>query len=125
MGEKRDDVEFVSHPSLPNHEWHTAAKKYFRQGTFGAVLTFGIKGGYDAAVKFINGVQLLSHVANVGDAKTLVIHPASTTHEQLEPAEQLQTGTKPNLNGKFGAGLDLDHLVQTKIITEFFPIHGP
>jgi O-acetylhomoserine (thiol)-lyase len=95
--EKRDDVEFVSHPSLPNHEWHTAAKKYFRQGTFGAVLTFGIKGGYDAAVKFINGVQLLSHVANVGDAKTLVIHPASTTHEQLEPAEQLQTGTKPNL----------------------------
>jgi len=93
----RDDVEFVSHPSLAKHQWHDAAKKYFRPGTFGAVLTFGIKGGYDAAVKFINGVEMLSHVANVGDAKTLVIHPASTTHEQLEPAEQLQTGTLPNL----------------------------
>lgn len=92
-----DAVEFVSHPSLTKHEWNAAAIKYMRPGCYGSVLCFGLKGGYDAAVKFINGTSLLSHVANVGDAKTLIIHPASTTHEQLEPNEQIQSGVKPNL----------------------------
>ena len=90
-------VEFVSHASLPSHPWHENAKKYFRPGTFGTVLQFGIKGGVEAGKKFINSVKLLSHVANVGDAKTLVIHSASTTHQQLSEAEQVATGTLPNL----------------------------
>jgi O-acetylhomoserine/O-acetylserine sulfhydrylase len=90
-------IEFVQHCSLPDHPWHDAAKKYYRPGTFGSVMTFGIKGGKEAGAKFINGTTMLSHVANVGDAKTLVIHPASTTHEQLSEAEQAQSGVTPNL----------------------------
>ncbi len=66
-------------------------KKYLQHG-FGAILGFGIKGGLQAGIKFINAVKLLSHLANLGDAKSLVIHPASTTHQQLSPAEQLETG---------------------------------
>ena len=90
-------VEFVNHTSLPQHPSHQLAKKYFREGFYGSILTFGLKGGKDAAIKFINGVKLASHLANVGDAKTLVIHPASTTHEQLSATEQLSTGVAPNL----------------------------
>src|SRR5208282_127081 len=70
------------------------ARKYLPKGQ-GAILGFGIKGGLKAGIKFINNVKLLSHLANIGDAKTLVIHPASTTHSQLTPAEQLQTGVTP------------------------------
>lgn len=90
-------VEWVSHPSLKDHAWHGTAEKYFRPGTYGSVLTFGVVGGLEAGKKFINGVKMLSHVANVGDAKTLVIHPASTTHEQLTENEQNQSGVTPNL----------------------------
>ena len=72
------------------------AKKYLRNG-FGAVLNFGIRGGAAAAQTFINSVQLASHLANVGDAKTLVIHPASTTHQQLSEQEQLGAGVRPDL----------------------------
>ena len=90
-------VEWVSHPSLKDHAWNGAAEKYFRPGTYGSVLTFGVKGDMEAGKKFINGVKMLSHVANVGDAKTLVIHPASTTHEQLSEEEQNQSGVTPNL----------------------------
>lgn len=93
----RDDVEWVTHASLPAHPSHELAKKYFREGTFGAVLCFGIKGGHEAAVKFINAVKLASHLANVGDAKTLVIHPASTTHQQLSAEEQADCGVKPDM----------------------------
>jgi len=90
-------VEFVTHASLTEHPWHENAKKYFRPGHFGAVLSFGIKGGREAGIRFINAVKLLSHLANVGDAKTLVIHPASTTHEQLSDVEEASSGVTPSL----------------------------
>jgi O-acetylhomoserine/O-acetylserine sulfhydrylase len=94
--EKHPAVTWVSHPSLPSHASHTLAKKYLRNG-FGSVLTFGIKGGRDAGRKFIDSVKLASHLANVGDAKTLVIHPNTTTHQQLSDAEQKASGVTPDL----------------------------
>jgi O-acetylhomoserine (thiol)-lyase len=84
-------VTWVNYPGLANHPTHHLAKKYLKHG-FGAVLGFGIKGGLQAGVRFINSLKLLSHLANIGDAKSLVIHPASTTHQQLRPEEQLETG---------------------------------
>lgn len=87
-----DAVEWVNYAGFANHPYHETAKKYLEKGQFGSVLTFGVKGGYDAARKFIDSVELSSHVANVGDAKTLVIHPASTTHQQLSDAEQASSG---------------------------------
>eukprot|EP01038_Epipyxis_sp_PR26KG_P009104 gene9104-12277_t len=90
-------VEYVNHPSLPDHPYHTQALKYFRPGFFGSIINIGIKGGLEAGIKFINALKLLSHLANVGDAKTLVIQPASTTHQQLSPTEQLSAGVQPNL----------------------------
>lgn len=90
-------VSWVSYPGLESHPSHAMATKYFKRGKYGAVLTFGVKGGLDAAVRFINGVKLASHLANVGDAKTLVIHPASTTHQQLTSEEQLASGVTPDL----------------------------
>ena len=90
------EVEWVSYPGLPNHPSHTAARKYLRNG-FGAVLTFGIKGGLEAGRRFINSVELASHLANVGDAKTLVIHPATTTHQQLTKEERESSGVTADL----------------------------
>jgi O-acetylhomoserine (thiol)-lyase len=84
-------VKWVNYPGLESHPTHELAKKYLRNG-FGAILGFGIKGGLQAGIKFINAVGLLSHLANIGDAKSLVIHPASTTHQQLSPEEQVATG---------------------------------
>lgn len=95
--ELEDKVDWVNHNSLPDHPYYDEAKKYFNPGRFGAVLTFGVKGGFEAAKKLINSFKLASHVANVGDAKTLVIHPASTTHEQLSEAEQRSGGVFPEL----------------------------
>lgn len=90
------DVAWVNYPGLEGHASHTNAKKYLTNG-FGAVLSFGIAGGFESAKGFINGVELASHLANVGDAKTLVIHPASTTHSQLSPAELESAGVKNDL----------------------------
>ncbi len=90
------DVAWVDFPGLEEHPYHQRAKQYLTNG-FGSVLTFGVRGGYQAALKFINGVKLASHLANVGDAKTLVIHPASTTHQQLSETEQASAGVKPDL----------------------------
>src|SRR5262249_15758431 len=87
-------VEWVNYPGLPNHPDHANATKYLPDGA-GAIVGFGIKGGAAAAVKFIKSVKLFSHLANIGDAKSLVIHPASTTHSQLTPEEQKQTGVSP------------------------------
>ena len=87
----------MSHPSLPSHPYHNTAKQYFRPNMYGAVLSFGVKGGREAGMKFINSVKLASHLANVGDAKTLVIHPASTTHEQLSAEEQKASGVEDDM----------------------------
>jgi O-acetylhomoserine (thiol)-lyase len=87
-------VEWVNYPGLPGHPHHANAKKYVPGGP-GAIVGFGIKGGKDAGVKLINNLKLASHLANLGDAKTLVIHPASTTHQQLTEAEQLEAGVRP------------------------------
>ncbi len=88
-------VSWVNYPGLPDHPSHQLAKKYLKNGN-GAILGFGIKGGLEAGKKFINSVQLLSHLANIGDVKSLVIHPASTTHQQLTVAEQAETGVTPD-----------------------------
>ena len=88
---KHPAVSWVNYPGLPNHPTHALAKKYLSNG-FGGIIGFGIKGGMEAGKKFIDSVQLLSHLANIGDAKSLVIHPASTTHQQLTPEEQEATG---------------------------------
>lgn len=89
-------VEWVNYLGLPEHPYHDRAKKYLRHG-FGGVLNFGIKGGLEAGRSFISNVKLASHLANVGDAKTLVIHPASTTHQQLTLVEQRSAGVAPDL----------------------------
>jgi O-acetylhomoserine (thiol)-lyase len=88
-------VSWVNYTGLEEHPYHARARKYLRHG-FGGVFTFGIKGGFEAGKKFINGVKLASHLANVGDAKTLVIHPSSTTHQQLTDAEQRSSGVTPD-----------------------------
>ena len=84
-------VSWVAYPGLPDDPNHAIAAKYLKRG-FGGLVGFGIKGGMEAGKKFINSAKLLSHVANIGDAKSLVIHPASTTHQQLTPEEQAETG---------------------------------
>jgi len=86
------EVIWVTYPGLPSHFDHATAAKYHYRGLYGAIVGFGIKGGYDATLKFIDKLQIFSLLANVGDAKSLVIHPASTTHQQLSPDEQLTTG---------------------------------
>ncbi len=86
------NVTWVNHPGLPDHPQHGLAKKYHHRGLYGAILGFGIRGGMEAGKKFIDNVRLFSHLANIGDAKSLVIHPASTTHQQLTPEERLDTG---------------------------------
>jgi O-acetylhomoserine (thiol)-lyase len=94
--EKHKGVEWVNYTGLPGHPWHKTARKYLKGG-FGAVLGFGIKGGHKAGGKFINSVELASHLANVGDAKTLVLHPASTSHQQMSEAAQRASGVTPEL----------------------------
>ncbi len=89
-------VAWVNYPGLPTHADHARAKAVFHRGLFGAIIGFGIRGGYDAAVRFIDRLELFSHLANIGDAKSLVIHPASTTHQQLTPEEQLSAGVTPD-----------------------------
>jgi O-acetylhomoserine (thiol)-lyase len=94
--EQHPQVAWVNYPGLPGHPSHEMAKKYYRGG-FGALLTFGIKGGHGPARRFIDSLKIFSLVANIGDAKSLVIHPASTTHQQLTEAEQLETGVSGDL----------------------------
>ncbi len=88
-------VAWVNYPGLEDHPSHALAVKYLK-GKYNAILGFGIKGGLPAAKKFIESLELLSHLANIGDSKSLVIHPASTTHQQLTPAEQAATGVTPD-----------------------------
>lgn len=93
--ENHPAVEYVLYPGLASNAYHELAKQYLTNG-FGGVLQFGIKGGKEQAAKWIDALKLASHLANVGDAKTLVIHPASTTHEQLSELEQVASGVLPN-----------------------------
>lgn len=94
--QKNPAVEWVNHPGIKEHSSYELAQKYFTHGA-GSVITFGIKGGREAGQKLIDNIELWSHVANVGDAKSLIIHPASTTHQQLSAEELLQTGTSEEL----------------------------
>jgi O-acetylhomoserine (thiol)-lyase len=88
-------VEKVNYPGLKSSKYNALAQKYLKNG-FGGVLNFNIRGGKEAARQFIDNLKLISHLANVGDSKTLAIHPASTTHEQLNDAAQLAAGVQPN-----------------------------
>jgi O-acetylhomoserine (thiol)-lyase len=90
-------VERVQHGSLESSPWHERIKKYSGGRGFGSVPAFIIKGGREAGEKFVNALELHSHVANIGDVRSLVIHPASTTHSQLTEAEQRSTGVEPGL----------------------------
>ncbi len=94
--EQHPGVEWVNYPGLESSHYYTRAKKYLPNGQ-GALITFGIKGGYEAGKKLIDSLELFSLVANIGDAKSLVIHPASTTHQQLSVEEQANTGVTPEL----------------------------
>ena len=94
---KHAQVEEVFYAGLPTSKWHERAKRYGHGKGYGSVLAFNIKGGVEAGQKFVAGLKLHSHVANIGDVRSLVIHPASTTHSQLTPAEQASTGVFPGL----------------------------
>jgi len=94
--EKHPDVEKVNYASLPSSKWNSLAKKYAPKGS-GAVLSFELKGGVEAGKKFVESLKLFSHVANIGDVRSLVIHPATTTHSQLSAEEQLASGVTPGL----------------------------
>jgi O-acetylhomoserine (thiol)-lyase len=93
---KRPEVAWVSYPGLAGDKYYELAKKYLPKGA-GAVFTFGLKGGYDAGVKLVSNVKLFSHLANIGDTRSLIIHPASTTHKQLSDAQKVQAGAGPDV----------------------------
>ena len=94
--EDHAQVERVMFAGLPSSPWYERAQKYLPKGV-GSVLSFDIAGGYDAAVRFVDALELHSHVANIGDVRSLVIHPASTTHSQLDEAAQAAAGVSPGL----------------------------
>lgn len=104
-------VESVNYPSLNGNRYHELSQKYFSKGS-GGVLTFELKGGKEAGQKFISSLKLVSHLANIGDAKTLAIHPSSTTHEQLTPEEQISAGVTPGLV-RLSVGIEhLDDIIE-------------
>jgi O-acetylhomoserine (thiol)-lyase len=110
--EKHPAVEWVWYPGLPSHPYHTAATTYLRKGMFGGIVVFGVRGGHDAGRSLINNLRLASLLANVGDAKTLVIHPASTTHQQLSGEEQRESGVTPDMV-RVSVGLEhIDDIVE-------------
>ncbi|GAB4332582.1 MAG: O-acetylhomoserine aminocarboxypropyltransferase/cysteine synthase [Flammeovirgaceae bacterium] len=103
-------VESVNYPGLETSPYYKLARRYLRNG-FGGVFTFSVKGGYEAAKKVVDNLKLVSHLANVGDAKTLIIHPASTTHQQLTEAEQRSAGVKPN---QLRVSVGIEHIEDIK-----------
>jgi O-acetylhomoserine (thiol)-lyase len=108
--EDHTDVMWVKYPSLPSSPYYSLAQKYLPKGA-GAVFSFGIKGGYEAGKKLIDNVKLFSHLANVGDARSLIIHPAATTHQQLSAEEQKAAGVEPDMV-RLSVGLeDLDDIL--------------
>jgi O-acetylhomoserine (thiol)-lyase len=94
--ENHEDIASVNYSGLPTSPWYAAANRYAPKGV-GAVLSFELKGGVQAGREFVNALELFSHLANIGDVRSLVIHPASTTHSQLTPEQQLTTGVTPGL----------------------------
>ncbi|NEB06952.1 PLP-dependent transferase, partial [Streptomyces sp. SID13726] len=94
--EQRDEVSAVHYPGLPSNRWYEAARRYLPRGA-GAVLSFELRGGVEAGRRFVDGLELFSHLANIGDVRSLVIHPASTTHSQLDEAQLAATGTTAGL----------------------------
>lgn len=108
--EQHPKVASVNYTGLPSSPYYELAKKYLKGG-FGSVFTFDVKGGYEAAKKVINNLKLVSHLANVGDAKTLAIHSASTTHEQLSPEEQAASGVTPAM---IRVSVGLEHIEDIK-----------
>jgi O-acetylhomoserine (thiol)-lyase len=108
--EQHPQVDFVEYPGLPSSPYHQLAKKYLKRG-FGGVLNFGVKGSKENASKFIDSLKLVSHLANVGDAKSLAIHPASTTHEQLSAEEQTAAGVAVN---QVRISVGLEHIEDIK-----------
>ncbi len=126
--EEHPAVSWVSYPGLKSHPQHELAEKYFDHG-YGAILGFGIKGGLEAGKQLLRHIELFSHLANVGDAKSLIIHPASTTHSQLTPDEQFETGVTPDFI-RLSVGLetvedlieDLDQALRTAVASVDEPI---
>ena len=111
-------IAWVSYPGLPGDRYHNLARKYVPKGA-GSVFTFGLKGGYDAGVKLVSNVKLFSHLANIGDTRSLIIHPASTTHRQLTDAQKVQAGAGPDvvrwsigLEDKDDIIADLEHALE-------------
>jgi O-acetylhomoserine (thiol)-lyase len=110
--ENHPKVSWVNYPGLPSFRDHATAQKYWYRGLYGALVGFGVQGGYDAAVRLIDRLQIFSLLANIGDAKSLVIHPASTTHSQLTPEEQLATGVTADFV-RLSVGLEsVDDLIE-------------
>jgi O-acetylhomoserine (thiol)-lyase len=108
--ENHPEVEYVNYPGLKSSKYHQLAKKYLKRG-FGGVLSFKVKGGKEVADAIVDNLKLISHLANVGDAKTLIIHPASTTHEQLSSEEQISAGVEPGL---LRVSVGLEHIDDIK-----------
>jgi O-acetylhomoserine (thiol)-lyase len=107
-----DGVSWVNYPGLSSHPQYDLAKKYHHRGLYGGILGFGVKGGRDSGKKFIESLKLLSHLANVGDAKSLAIHPATTTHSQLTPEEQAASGVTDDFV-RLSIGLEsVDDIIQ-------------
>ncbi|MEO8094635.1 MAG: PLP-dependent transferase, partial [Pseudolysinimonas sp.] len=108
--ENHADVASVNYAGLPSSPWYAAANKYAPKGV-GAVVSFELKGGVDAGRALVESVELFSHLANIGDVRSLIIHPASTTHSQLSPEQQLTTGVTPGLV-RLSVGLEhIDDLI--------------
>jgi O-acetylhomoserine (thiol)-lyase len=120
--ENQEDVEYVNYPGLASSKYNSSAKKYLKNG-FGGVLSFKIKGGVEKANAFVNSLELISHLANVGDSKSLIIHPAATTHEQLTQAEQLSTGVVPGLL-RFSVGIEHVEDLKADLSKGFTAIHA-
>ncbi|GAA4451634.1 O-acetylhomoserine aminocarboxypropyltransferase/cysteine synthase [Nibrella saemangeumensis] len=121
--EQHEQVEYVNYPGLESSKYNALAQKYLKRG-FGGVFMFKLKGGREVADRFVNGLNLVSHLANVGDAKTLIIHPAATTHQQLSEHEQASAGVEPGLL-RISAGIEHIEDIKADIEQAFAKIAEP
>ena len=111
MAGESSESRKVNYPGLESNKYNTLAKKYLKNGGFGGVLSFFVKGDVNQTAKVIDNLKMISHLANVGDAKTLVIHPASTTHQQLPKEAQIAAGVYPNM---IRISLGIEHIDDIK-----------